>query len=164
MNYCYFGSGTERTSGCGRLLAQASAGHSKEVAIEGEANIHHGNEDGEDVTHVGGFAVVLLGDFQGWCWHDLLPSQAHVGAEDDDSHDIEETPTQGLEHLKLHSVDVAHCHRRASWIIHPEEVQPQLEQSLQVQEVRRWAQSPWLSGTKAELVQMDHHEGQQSNP
>ena len=62
------------------------------MAIEDKAHVHHGNENGKDVAHMGGLAVVLLGDFQSWCWHNLLPSQAHVGAEDDDSCQVKETP------------------------------------------------------------------------
>mmetsp|Transcript_12044 Transcript_12044/g.14587 ORF Transcript_12044/g.14587 Transcript_12044/m.14587 type:complete len:235 (-) Transcript_12044:99-803(-) len=134
------------------------------MAIHREAHIHHCNENGEDVAHVGSLAVVLLGDFQSWCWHHFLPSQAHVCAEDDDSHDIEKTPTQRLEDFELHSVDVTNSHSLAAGIIHPKEVQAQLEEGLQVQQVRRWAQGPWLSSTESELIQMDHHEGEQGDP
>ena len=157
-------SGTERTSGRSRFLAKASARHGEEVAIQREAHIPHGNEHGEDVTHMGGLAVVLLGDLQSWCWHDLLPSQAHVGAENNNGHDVEETPAKRLEDLELHSVDVAHSDSLAARIIHPEKVQSQLQEGLQVQQVRRWAQCPWLSGAETELIQVDHHESQQGDP
>ena len=155
-------SGTERFLRRGRLLTQTSTGHSEEMAVKWEAHIDHGNEDGENVAHVCGLAVVLLGNFQSWGWHNLLPSQAHVCAEDDDRHDVEETPPKRLKDFKLHSVNVTHCHSLASWIIHPEEVQSQLQQGLQVQQVWRWTQSPWLGGTKTELVQVDHHKCQPS--
>ena len=52
------------------------------------------------VAHVDGAAVVLLRDLQGWCRHNLLPSQAHVSAEDDDSRQVEEHPAQRLEDLE----------------------------------------------------------------
>ena len=144
---------TEHSSGCGRLTTQTSTGHGEEVAIEDKANIDHGNEDGEDVAHVCGLAVVLLGNFQSWGWHNLLPSQAHVCAEDDNSCQVEETPAKRLKDFKLHSVDVSHVHGLAAWIIHPKEVQPQLQQGLQVQQVWRWTELVWLSGTKAEPEQ-----------
>ena len=144
---------TEHSSGCGRLTTQTSTRHGEEVAIEDKANIDHGNEDGEDVAHVCGLAVVLLGNFQSWGWHNLLPSQAHVCAEDDNSCQVEETPAKRLKDFKLHSVDVSHVHGLAAWIIHPKEVQPQLQQGLQVQQVWRWTELVWLSGTKAEPEQ-----------
>ena len=81
-------------SGCCRLFAQAATGHAEDVTIEGEAGIDYCNEDCEDVAHVGGPAVVLLGYFQGWCGDDLLPTEAHVCAEDDDCSQIEEHPAQ----------------------------------------------------------------------
>ena len=120
------------------------------MAIEDKAHVHHGNEDGKNVAHVSGLAVVLLGDFQSWCWHNLLPSQAHVGAEDDDSCQVKETPAKRLEDFELHLVDVSDIHCLAARIIHPEKVQSQLEKGLQIQQVRRWAQLERLSGAEAE--------------
>ena len=111
-----------------RLLAQGSRGHGEEVGVEREGGIDQSDEEGEDVAHVDGSAVVLLGDLQGRRGDDLLPAQAHVRAEDDHSRQVEEHPAERLEDLELHAVDIAHVHRLASWGVNPEEVQPQLEQ------------------------------------
>ena len=100
------------------------------MGVEREADVDQGDEEGEDVAHVDGPAVVLLGDLQGWRGHNLLPAEAHVRAEDDHGRQVEEHPAQGLEDLELHAVDVADVHRLAAGIVHPEEVQPELEQRL----------------------------------
>ena len=120
------------------------------MAVEGEAGVDQGDEDGENVAHVSSPAVVLLGDFKSWGWDNLLPTQAHVCAEDDDSCQIEEHPTQRLKDFKLHSVDVAHSHLRAAWVVHPEKIQPQSQKSLQVQQVWRRAKHVRMSVSKAE--------------
>ena len=120
------------------------------MGVEREAGIDQGDENGEDVAHVDGPALVLLGDLQGRRRHDLLPAKAHVSAENDDCGDVEEAPTQRLEDLELHSVDVAHVHGLAAGIVHPEEVQPQLQEGLQVQQVRRRAQLPGMRVAEAE--------------
>ena len=100
------------------------------MGVEREAGVDHGDEEGEDIAHVDGSAVVFLGDFQGWGWHNFLPSQAHVHAKDDHSREVEEHPAQRLEDLELHAVDVAHVHGLAAGVIDPEEVQPEVEQRL----------------------------------
>ena len=63
-----------RLLGCRWLATQATTRHAENVAIEGEAGIDQGNENGENVAHVDGPAMVLLRDFQGWCGDDLLPT------------------------------------------------------------------------------------------
>merc|ERR1719334_2190145 len=147
----------------GRLRARVAGGHGEEVTVDGEAGIDQGNEDGHDVTHVDGLGLVPLWDVHGWCWHHLLPAEAHVSAENDDCAEVEEHPAQGLEHLELHPVDVSDIGGLAALVADPEKVQAKLQKGLQVQQVRWRAQFVRLGLTESELEKVDHHEGQQSD-
>merc|ERR1719284_1003004 len=107
-----------------------------------------------------GLVVVSLRDVEGWRWDGLLPAEAHVCAEDNHCCDVEQAPLQGLEDLELHAVNVAHLCSRAARGVHPEEVQPEVEEGSEVDQVRRRAQLEGLGGAEAELEEMDHHEGE----
>merc|ERR1740130_18923 len=107
--------------------------------------------------------MVSLWNSKRWRWNNLLPAQAHVCSEDEHGRHIEEAPAEGLEDLKLETVDVAHISGIFELAVgHPEEVDGvrRVQDGLQVQvhQVWRWAYSVWLCDTEAELEQVDGHE------
>jgi len=144
------------------LGIDVSLRHLELVSIDREAGIDERNEGRHDVANMYGLVVVALGDSEGWCWDNLLPTQAHMGGEDDDSHEVEEDPTKRLKYLKLHAVDVPH--RDAfSTSIHPKEIEPQAEQCSKIHQVWRRAQLKLVCLAEAELEEVYGHESQKCN-
>merc|ERR1719498_652217 len=97
--------------------------HWPRVSVDWEADVDASNQGGHDVAHVDCLGVVALWKVKVWVWNDLLPSEAHVCAEDQDGAHVEPAPAEGLEDLKLKTVDVAYIDRvlkLAVWL--PEEI------------------------------------------
>merc|ERR1712072_498209 len=81
--------------------------HGPRVGVDGEADVDARDRRCHDVADVNGLGVVALWKVQDRRWHHLLPSQAHVCAEDEDGGNVEKAPAEGLEDLELQTVDVA---------------------------------------------------------
>merc|ERR1740121_2317065 len=131
------------------------------MSVDREADVDQGDEGSHDIADMDSLGVEALRDFQGGGGDHLLPAQASVHAEYHDRGDVEKAPAQGLEDLELHTVDVAHILSFAALIVHPEEVQPQLQKGLEVDEIRRRAKRERMRLAKAELEEMDSHEGEE---
>merc|ERR1719188_264301 len=61
-----------------------------------EAGIDQSDKGSHDVTNVDCLGVVAFWHAERWSWHNLLPTQAHVCAENSNSTKIEQAPSKGL--------------------------------------------------------------------
>jgi len=133
------------------------------MRVNWKACINQPDERCHDVTDVDRLGVVPFWDTKRWRWHHLLPAQAHVCAENSDGTKVEQAPSKRLEDFELHAVDVSHwnCRRCAlACAVNPEKIQAKMEDGHDIDQVWRWADVRGSGSTKAELVQVNHHECQ----
>ena len=107
--------------------------------------------------------VVAFWHAKRWCWHHLLPTQAHMCAENCHGTKVEQAPSKRFEDLELHSVNVSHWNWLVIPVFDPEKVQADLQNCCDIDQVWRWADLRGSGSTEAELVQVNHHEGQKSH-
>merc|ERR1712007_97408 len=143
------------------LGAEVAGVHCRQVAEDREAQVDERNEGSRDVADVDDLLVVALGDVEGRCGHNLLPTEAHVRAEDRHRADVENHPSKRLEDLELQAIYVAHHDRRAALVSNPE--QAQMKDALHVDQIWWRANLVGLRLAKAKLEKVYCHEGEQGN-
>merc|ERR1719220_751624 len=146
------------------LRRQSTIRHWKEMSVDGEAGVDQGNECRHDVAYVDSFGMVSFRNVEDRRRNNFLPSKAHVRRENHNRSQVEQNPTEGLEDLELHPVDVPHISCGAARSVDPEEVQAKMKNCSNVHQVGWRAELEHLGLSKAELEQMDAHEGEKRNP
>jgi len=128
-----------------------------EVSVQREGQVDGANTKDQDVANVLDALDVALWNPQSWGWHNLLPTKASMHHEHKDREQIEHDPVQALEELELQLVNVTDWHWIDGLLADPKQLK--LWDAKEIDHVRRWSHQVWLSGTEAELEQVNGHEG-----
>merc|ERR1719210_1789523 len=154
----------QKTLGKRSFRTQRSICHWSQVCVDGEAGVDQRYDCGDQIADACGFLLMSLWNPHGCRRDHLSPTQGHVCGKDANRQQVECAPTYGLKDLELKAVDVTHGKLCATFVVHPEQIEFELQQRVEIDQVRWRAESEILGRSEAELEEVDCHECEQGNP